>query len=67
MIAALCALINRLESSACMLVKKALLLVDEMDVYDYGILISTNNQIDLRETEQGYKGNAWLILTDSSY
>ena len=40
MIAALCALINRLESSACMLVKKALLLVDEMGVYDYGILIS---------------------------
>lgn len=33
-------LINRLESLVCMLVKKALLLVDEMGVYDCGILIS---------------------------
>lgn len=33
-------LIDRLESLACMRVKKALLLVGETAVYDYGTLIS---------------------------
>lgn len=40
MIAALCALINRLESSACACEEGFATGGPEMDVYDYGILIS---------------------------